>query len=475
MADWHNIPLIQPPNESVEDMEVDQSAATIVDAVPVVVEGTLHLMKRPGLTDYIDLSTALPLDGLHWADRQHVALSVSQGRVWKITDATGTKTELTGSTALLQGAPVTFAGDATRMVMANGGNMVYTDYSTLTTMADADAPSAVSHVAQVDQYLLANDVGTGTVQFSAINDLTNWTALDFFSAESNPDECVAMKVAFREIIALGRESVEFWVNDGVTPFSRIPGSAQPFGTSAPYSLALAGKLWMWLDHNRRFATMNGREVVNVSTPYDRVIQRYVSVDDAVGYSLSVDGLPLYILNFPTARETLAYNYETQQWHKWGYWDSARGIYERYRGLSYCYARAWNKHLVGDYANGKIYTASRTVFTDSGNPIRSLLRTGHISHGVAFTKRSDIVRLRAKRGAGNAAVADPQVMMRRRINNKATWTNERWKSLGQVGQHEPFIDWRRNGIYKTCQYEFCHTDDSDFVISGASELIEPLNR
>ena len=79
------------------------------------------------------------------------------------------------------------------------------------------------------------------------------------------------------------------------------------------------------------------------------------------------------------------------------------------------------------------------------------------------------------GAGNAAVADPQVMMRRRINNKATWTNERWKSLGQVGQHEPFIDWRRNGIYKTCQYEFCHTDDSDFVISGASELIEPLNR
>lgn len=475
MAEWHNIPLIQPPNESVEDMEVDQSAATIVDAVPVVVEGTLHLMKRPGLTEFIDLGTSLPIDGLYWSDRQGVVLAVSQGRVWKITDATGTKVELTGSVALLQGAPVTFAGDATRIVMANGGNMVHTDFSTLTTMADADAPNTVTHVADVDKYLLANDVGTGTVQFSAINDLTNWTALDFFSAESNPDDCVAMKVAFREVIALGRESVEFWVNDGVTPFSRIPGSVQPFGTSASYSLALAGKLWMWLDHNRRFATMNGREVVNVSTPYDRVIQRYASVDDAVGYSLSVDGLPLYILNFPTARETLAYNYETQQWHKWGYWDSQVGIYQRYRGLSYCYARAWNKHLVGDYANGKIYTASRTVFTDDGNPIRSLLRTGHLSHGIGFTKRSDIVRLRAKRGAGNAAVADPQVMMRRRINNKAAWTNERWKSLGQVGQHEPFIDWRRNGIYKTAQYEFVHSDDSDFVISGASELIEPLGR
>lgn len=475
MPEWKDLPLIAPAYENVEDVQVDQWAATMVDCVPVVVEGQLHLTKRPGLTARVDFGTNMPVDGLYWSNRHEVVLVVSNGRVFKITDSSLAYIELTGSSALRPNSPVTFAGDATRVVMANGGQMVHTDFSTLTTMADADAPTDVSHVVFLDGYILANDGGTGKVQYSALNDLTNWIALDFFTAESNPDDVLAMNVAFREIIALGNESVEFWVNDGVTPFSRIPGSAQPFGIGAKHSLALAGSTWMWLGHNRRMCTMQGRQVIHVSTPYDRVIQRYTSVNDAVGYSTSIDGMPLYVLNFPTARETLVYNHENQQWHKWGYWDSARGSYQRFRGLSYCYAAAWNLHLVGDYASGILYAFDRQTFTDDGNPIRSLLRTGHISHGAEFTKRSEIVRLRCKRGLGHSGVPDPKIMMRRRINNKAQWTNERWKSLGQVGQHEPYIDWRRNGVYKTCQYEFTHTDDSDFIVTKAQEFLTVLGR
>ncbi len=473
MAEWMDIPLIGPPYESVDDVQVDRWAATIIDAIPTVVEEKLHLQKRPGLTARVTTGTNLPVDGLFWAEQQKKVLAVSNGRVWKITDSGFTYSELTGSTALRAGSPVSFANDGTKVVMANGANMVYTDFSTLTTMADADAPQAVTHVAYLDGYILANDTTTGRVQFSAINDMTNWTALDFFSAETKPDSVLALAEAFREIIILGSESVEFWVNDGRTPFSRIEGSAQPYGTSAPYSLALAGDNWMWLDQTRRFVTMNGRRAVNVSSPYDRVIQRYQAVDDAVGYSMSLDGLPLYVLNFPTARETLVYNYETQMWTKWGWWDATYGLYRRYRGQTYCYARSWNQHLMGDNSNGIVYSASRSVFTDNGNTIRSLLRTGHISHGTLGRKRSDAVRLHCKRGLANASEDNPQIMMRRRIDNGAAWTNERWKSLGRVGEHQPFIDWRRNGKYKTCQYEFVHTDDSDFIIMGAQEKVEAL--
>lgn len=473
MAEWKDLPLIAPAYESAEDVEVDRWAATMVDLVPTVIEQKVHIQKRPGLLSYLNLGTALPVDGLYWSDRQRTALAVSDKRVWKITDASGTITELTGSTAMRSNSNVTFAGDATRVVMANGGPMVYTDFSTLTTIADPQAPQAVGHVAYLDGYILATEANTGRVYFSDLNDLVNWQALSFFTAESAPDDVVAMQVAYREIIALGRETVEFWVNDGVTPFSRIQGSAQPYGTEAPYSLGMAGPNWMWLDHRRRLVTMNGRQVTPVSTPYDRVIQRYVSVDDAVALSMSVDGMPLYVLNFPTARETLVYNHENQMWMKWGWWDTSRGQYQRYRAQSYCYARSWNQHLVGDHGNGLIYKASRATFTDNSNPIRSLLRTGHISHGLMARKQSDCVRLHCKRGAGNATVSDPQVMMRRRVDNKAAWGPERWRSLGQVGQHDPFINWRRNGAYKTCQYEFVHSDDSDFVVMGGQEYIEAL--
>ena len=299
--EWKPIPLIGPTNENVDDVQVDQSAATLIDGIPVMVEGKLHIVKRPGLAPFVDLGTALPIDGLYWWDKQQVVLAVSAGRVWKITDSAGTKVEVTGSTELRQGQIVTFADDGTKCVMANGGKMVHTNLATLTTMADPDAPIAVSHVAMIDGYLHANEVGTGKDHWAEIGDLTNWLALSFFSAESDPDDLVAMKVAFREIIALGRQSVEFWVNDGVAPFSRIPGSAQPYGTEAPYSLAQVGGSWMWLDQSRRLVTMQGRQVVTVSSPYDRVIQRYVSVSDAVGYAVSVDGYPLYLLNFPPRR------------------------------------------------------------------------------------------------------------------------------------------------------------------------------
>jgi len=469
-----DVPLIGQPYESVEDEQLDQWNSTIQDGVPVVVEGKLHIMKRPGLTAWITLGTGQPIDGLYWWDKQQCALVVSAGRVWKITDQAGTYTEITGSTALRSNSLVTFADDGTKCAMANGANIVHTDLSTLTTLADADAPTAVSHIAELDGYILANSVNTGNVQFSTIRDMTSWAALDLFNAESKPDAVAALREGFREIITVGRESVEFWANDGVTPFSRISGSAQPYGISAPYSLALTGSTWMWLSDKRQFVTMQGRQVVPVSSPYDRVIQRMVSVDDAVGYTMTVDGLPLYILNFPTARQTLSYNYLTQQWHKWGYWDSTRADYQRYRGQTYCYAKAWNYHLVGDYANGIIYKASRQVFTDNGNPIRTVVRTGHVSHGAEVTKRSNLFRLRCKRGLGDATTADPQVMMRQRRDNGA-WGNERWKSLGQVGQHELTIDWRRNGVYKTCQREIVHTDPTDFILISAQENIDWLGR
>ena len=469
---WQPTPLFGQPYESVEEIELDQNAATVVDGYCNELD---HIPMRPGLTSWKDTGTALPIDGLYWWDEQHCVLAVSNKRVWKITDSAGTMTEITGSTALLASAPVTFATDGTKAVMANGANMVHTDLSTLTTMADADAPTAVTHVAYLDGYLIANSVGTAKFFFSSPTDITAWNALDFASADGEPDRLVALKTGFREVILLGRTSVEFWIDDGVTPFSRLDGSVQSFGCSAPYSLAKVGNTWMWLDHERRLVNMEGRAVQVVSSPYDRVIQRYAAVDDAIGYTVSVEGYPLYVLNFPTAGQSLIYNYKTQKWSKWGYWNVSTGSYGRFRGNTYCYARDWNFHLVGDWANGLIYKMDRQTFTDNGNPIRTLVRTGHINYGLDVTKRSNRLRVKLKRGAGNSSVSDPQVTMRRRVNNNAQWEQERWASLGQVGQHEQTFDWYRNGIYKTTQYEFVHSDNSDFVLISAQEDVEPLGR
>ncbi len=223
------VPLIGQPYENVEEIELDTMNATVVDAY---VNELDHITKRPGLTEWKDTGTGLPVDGLYWWDEQNCVVVVSNQRVWKITDSSGTMTEITGSTALLAGGIVSFATDGDVLVMANGGQMVHTDLSTLTTMADAQAPTTVTHVAYLDGYILA--MSTDQVNFSAVGDYSSWAALDFFTAEGTPDDNVAMQEGFRELIILGHRSVEFFINDGQTPFSRLAGGSQPYGCSAPY-------------------------------------------------------------------------------------------------------------------------------------------------------------------------------------------------------------------------------------------------
>src|SRR5262249_42866490 len=121
---WQPSPIVGPPNENVEEIELDQTCATVVDGY---VNELDHIYKRPCPSLWLNLGTGLPVDGLFWWDEKNTVLAVSNGRVWKITDSAGTITELTGSTDLLASAQCTFAYTATKAVIANGGKMVTTD------------------------------------------------------------------------------------------------------------------------------------------------------------------------------------------------------------------------------------------------------------------------------------------------------------------------------------------------------------
>ena len=471
-AQWKDLPFTGDPYANVDEVELTELSAVVQDAY---VNELGHTVKRPGLTDFVDFGTSQGVYGLYWWDAKKVVMAVSAGRTWKITDSTGTKTELTGAT-LATATPVTFATDGTTLVMANGGQMVTTPLAgPLAVMADAQAPTDVTHVAWLDQYLLANDGSSGKFQFSKTGDITDWAALDFATAEGSPDDVTGLFVSYREIALVGRDSVEIWVNDGVTPFSRLPGAFIERGCAAPYTFKKIsdpqlGDTWMWLDSQRRFVKLSNRTPLYISNPFDKLIQSLLFVGDAVAEVMEIAGIPLYVITFPIAATTLVYNYQKQSWSKCGYWDSAIADYRRYRGVSYCFARDWNLHLVGDWTNGKIYTSDRSMFSDSGNVIRTLRRTGFITHGSLQRKRSKAVRIRCKRGVATATVTDPQIMLRWRDRN-GSWSGEHWKSLGQVGQYEFEVVYHQLGEYRARQYEIIHSDATEFILVSAQELVE----
>jgi hypothetical protein len=144
------------------------------------------------------------------------------------------------------------------------------------------------------------------------------------------------------------------------------------------------------------------------------------------------------------------------------------------GNSYAFAKQWGFHVVGDYATGKIYKMTREAFTDNGDIIRSIRRTGFITHNTSLMKRSTRIRLRLRRGVATDSVATPIMMVRWREKNGA-WSNTHSMSLGEVGQHDVWLEMRQLGMYHARQYEFIHTDDTDWILADGEEYIDVMTR
>lgn len=467
------LPLIGPAYTSVDHQMLDQRSPMVRNFYVNAFDFT---EKRPGLEEWVDLGTSNSVDGLYWWDKQSVLLAVSNGQVFKISDALGTTTELTASEKLLVGQQTTFADNGTVVLMANGTQVLSTStVGPAAYLTDGDAPTTVTHVAFLDQYAIANVDGTGSWQISEAGDYSAWRAIDIFTAESNPDEVHALHVGLGEIALFGSKSIEFWLNDGVSPFARINAATIERGIIAPHSVALVDDRWICLDQDKKVIEIRGRQPVEVSGPFDKVIQSMTQHETAIGDVYRIDGFPLYILTFPVDHRTFVYNYQKQDWAEWDYFDQDQGTMLRYRGNCYAHAKAWNLHIVGDYANGKLYKAGQAYYDDDGTPIRCVRRTGFVSHGNYYEKESKDVYFRVKQSVAiTGSVANPQMMVRYR-NADSAWNVERWINLGPVGDHENVVRLNQLGQYRTRQWEIAYTDATSFELGDAQEDVEVLAR
>lgn len=465
------IPITGPLYGNIDGQTLDQRNAEVRN---LYVNEADYSEKRPGLTEWIDLGTSRSVDALYWWDAASVLLAVSAGRVWKITDRTGTKAELTASEKLLVGQRVSISDNGTTAALANGGQILTTDGTAAGAayLTDADAPTVVTHVGFIDQYLVANVVGTGSFQISEVGDLTAWRAIDIFSAESNPDVIKAIKIGLGEIVFFGTKSIEFWANDGVTPFSRINQATIERGIIAPGTIDFAEDRWICMDEYRAVIEIRGRTPVHVSGPVDGIIRGMLQVDTAIGQVYRTDGHLFYVLTFPQDRRTLVYNMRKQDWTEWDYMDLDNGIRQRYRGNAYAYGRKWNLHLVGDHSNGKIYTSSKEIYSDDDNPIGCRRRTGFVSHGTFQEKECRNVWFRVKQSIATTSVHNPQMMIRYR-NDNGPWGPERWINLGPSGDDGNIVRLNQLGQYRTRQWEVAFTDNTAFVLADAEEEVEVL--
>jgi len=98
--------------------------------------------------------------------------------------------------------------------------------------------------AYLDGYLFVAD-DNGQIHNSNLNDITTWTALDFITAEREPDRGVYLGKHKDNIIYIGTRTIEFFYNAGNatgSPLARRQDVSYRVGTAFPNSVVEAGDI-----------------------------------------------------------------------------------------------------------------------------------------------------------------------------------------------------------------------------------------
>lgn len=466
------IPFNSIPYQNVDSIVLNDLSDSLFDGF---IDELGNTNKRQGLQKKVEVNNLGGIDGEYWWENRGLVIFVSEGNIYKIINKSGTTVNITGD-KLLPGIRPTFIDNGEIIVIANGGRMVFTDGTAPTTfIADPDAPTEVTHLAFLDQFILANEVGTGRFHFADfVTAPTTWFAVDAFTAESNPDNLIALYVNKRIIHLYGTQSVEFWFNDGISPFTRLQGTTLQRGAMSPYTRVNVKGVDYFFDNERNLNRLQGQTAQVINTSFDKTISNFDEVDDVVADYVIVDGKKWILFHFPTENRTLLYDIQVNYWAELSTFNTVMNIRDRFIGQSYVYARGFNQHLFGSFKNSQILEMKNEFFDDDGINIRFSKTTGWINHKKPKNKkRSYRLTFTLKTGTGldPGGTGEPFLRIRWRDDGNSTYGNFRKVSLHSIGNRQFKVDIGGLGSYYARQYNIEMSENVPFVIGPVFETLD----
>jgi len=411
-------------------------------------QGKKALYPTPGFSPWIlsgitDVGTRA---GLTIDDRTFVV--VGTGLYELFAARTAVRRGTVAKNSLL--AQITSNGIGGQLLIASGGNAYCYDLATnvLTEVLTGD----VTQIGMLDGFFLAL-VGE-RLRISDLNDGLSWDPTQFAQRSAQPDPWQALIVNSPDIFLIGAQTGDVWYDAGTSPFPLAPrqGLTLGYGIVAPFSLAFTGGVGFWLTQNKDGAGMvvqsQGYSPQKISTPeLETAIARYAresDITDAEALVYQDQGHTFYVLRFPTANATWAFDLTTGLWAERGQWNPAQNRYDVWWPRVHVYA--FGQHLVGDVATSTIAAMDITYASEAdGSAIRRLRRGGVLENELRRIplKRFEVL-LEPGLGTQSGQGSDPQVMFRGSPDGGKTWSTERQASAGAVGQYGTRVTFTRLG-------------------------------
>lgn len=440
---------------------------------------TVAAYGTPGLNLFSSVS-GNPTRGIHWMESNSQLYVVQRGTLYEITTAgvvTSRGTLAVTPTQDISGY-VSMANNGTELAIATGAYFyIYNTVTHALTTVTLPFTGGADTVTFLDGYFLVNRPATGQFFKSAAYDGLTWGALDFATAESNPDNLKAVCADKGMLVLFGALSTEIWANTGAQlfPFERVNGAPSEAGLASTWSLSRAAGSWTGLFKNRQgaltIAQLNGYSIEPISNAdLDYIINRYQDPANSVGFGYSMNGKAFYQITFITDEKTWLYDFASKAWSQLKSW----GINRHTGDLGAAFDTSF---IVTDYATGQLYTLSADAITDNGQPIEREITGKH----TFATSRNNLVvrRLRVDLEGGVGLVSgqgeNPQIMLQISRDNGHTWGAEMWCPIGRMGEFTTRAEWRRLGQARDWIVKLRITDPVKTVIISAIAEVQELNK
>lgn len=420
----------------------------------------LTLYGTPGLVSFVDFGS-FPSRGAYQLGNFNYL--VNRNKLYRIAND-GSFAEL--GTLLTDSGRVGMSDNGVQLIIVDGPNGYILTLATdaFAQITDPDFPGADT-VTFLNQRFVVQEPDSGKFWCSGLIDGFTWDPLDFATAESDPDNLVAVIAESGQLVLLGGKTCEVWGDSGAVdfPYSKIGGGAVEWGLVARWSLTKYMNSLAFLGRNRlgqvQVCVMSGGSVQPISnTQIDTALTSYGDTSNATAFAYMVNGHSFYQINFPSVGKSWLYDGQSRSWSRL---ESSGGLHRVQFAVQ----------LLGtiygaDYENGKLYKIEPDEYTDDGQPIAREFVSRHQSIGD-FTHMPELwLEMESGVGLQLGQGADPQIMMQISRDGGHTWGNELWRSFGRVGQYTRRAVWRRLGRARDWLFKFRITDPVKVVLVAA---------
>jgi len=336
------------------------------------------------------------------------------------------------------------------LVPGGAGYIFEDDTDTLTEITDSDfrANGNPQYACFIDGYFVFT---TDEKKFivSALNDGLTYDALDFGSAESSPDGVVVPFVQNNQLFVGGEFTVEAFQNIGGNefPFQRS-GLFLQQGVFSPFSPTQTADTILFIgggeDESPAVWALAGNGTQKVSTQaIDDMLRRLTADELADVYGWSYGQAGHYFVGFALPDTCIVFDTATNRWHERTSRVEISGAIQtisyRVRGFATAYGRLY----VTDSQDGRIGVADMDTYTEYGAEIARIVATQPFQNNMEpfFLP---LLEVTVESGVGNSACPNPQIRLQVSRDGGKTWSDERSRSIGAIGQYNRRAVWRRNG-------------------------------